>query len=303
MANISAIPGILQPNQAFREYLKQDCTTLATFARVTRRDGHRYYLTDHDQDTTIFGNRYLASSGFQRTAVEINSDLNNDNLEVSGFTNVGITALATTIAESSAETNISVEVVRANLLDFAGIWIWIANYLDPEMGCLILKRGILKDVSLTQNRWKSKVLGMKAQIATGFAGQNLSKECRADLGDRRCRFALESMKSTRTIAEDQLSRDEIPFVHRSFNGGKMIWRTGANAGISHMVSYVDGTKAKIWPRAPFPIRAGDTSDFYPGCQKRWKEDCRDTFGNIENFRGEPMIPGRDYRNTQIIPQI
>jgi uncharacterized phage protein (TIGR02218 family) len=44
---------------------------------------------------------------------------------------------------------------------------------------------------------------------------------------------------------------------------------------------------------PFLPAVGDQFMMYPGCKKRWTEDCAQKFDNALNFRGEPFVPGRD----------
>ena len=43
---------------------------------------------------------------------------------------------------------------------------------------------------------------------------------------------------------------------------------------------------------PFQIKAGDLLEVHAGCDKRFVT-CRNKFSNVENFRGEPHLPGVD----------
>ncbi len=80
-----------------------------------------------------------------------------------------------------------------------------------------------------------------------------------------------------------------------FKAGHLKWASGLNSGISMEVKSWDKTTKEIvlFLEMPFDITVGDTFDIYPGCQKRILDDCRDKFSNVENFRGEPNVPGTD----------
>lgn len=81
-----------------------------------------------------------------------------------------------------------------------------------------------------------------------------------------------------------------------FKGGQLKWTSGLNDGVAMEVkSWDPGTKEIIlFLEMPFDIAAGDTFDIYPGCQKRFTEDCKTKFVNGDNFRGEPYVPGTDH---------
>ena len=80
-----------------------------------------------------------------------------------------------------------------------------------------------------------------------------------------------------------------------FKAGHLRWVSGLNAGIAMEVkSWSASTKEIVlFLEMPFDISVGDKFEVYPGCQKRILEDCRDKFTNVENFRGEPNVPGTD----------
>lgn len=76
--------------------------------------------------------------------------------------------------------------------------------------------------------------------------------------------------------------------------GTVTWITGQNAGVSMELKLydTDTTSVVLWLGMLFPITAGDTFWYHPGCDKR-RETCWQKFDNILNFRGEPDVPGLD----------
>ena len=50
---------------------------------------------------------------------------------------------------------------------------------------------------------------------------------------------------------------------------------------------------ELWESMAGKIAMGDTFSVIAGCDKTWKT-CRERFGNGENFRGFPFMPGNDW---------
>jgi uncharacterized phage protein (TIGR02218 family) len=57
-------------------------------------------------------------------------------------------------------------------------------------------------------------------------------------------------------------------------------------------SFLGGTFTLYLPMY-YAILPSDTFTVYPGCKKRFIEDCIGKFNNVVNFRGEPHVPGND----------
>lgn len=76
-----------------------------------------------------------------------------------------------------------------------------------------------------------------------------------------------------------------------FLGGLLTWTSGNNTGKSMEVKTFDGTTKYFDLMLPMfqTIQIGDTFSVYIGCTKD-KDTCRDKFGNIHNYRGEPFVP-------------
>ena len=82
-----------------------------------------------------------------------------------------------------------------------------------------------------------------------------------------------------------------------FNGGGCTFDTGNNAGTSMEIrDFVEGTSTQdieLFLEMPFDISIGDIIGLYPGCDKI-STTCIDKFDNLDNFVGEPYVPGKDY---------
>jgi len=160
---------------ALATHLAGPVTTLATCWRISRVDGKEFFFTDHDRDLSFEGTVYKASSGYSRTAIANDASLSVDNLDVEG------------VFDSEAITE---EELRAGLFDQAEVRIFLVNWADPAMGALRMRRGWFGEVVLTeQGVFRTELRGM-TQALQQRIGELYSPECRADLGDHRCRVPI-----------------------------------------------------------------------------------------------------------------
>lgn len=79
------------------------------------------------------------------------------------------------------------------------------------------------------------------------------------------------------------------------NNGIIHFTSGLNAGLSFSVrSYTASTKRiQLWGAARWTVAVNDTFEIMPGCDKTFSM-CLNRFANSINFRGENLLPGRDF---------
>jgi hypothetical protein len=79
-----------------------------------------------------------------------------------------------------------------------------------------------------------------------------------------------------------------------FKFGYVKWLTGENKNLSMEVKEWDNVTSQItlFLPMPRPIVANDQFEITPGCN-RSLFTCKNKFNNVNNFRGEPYIPGQD----------
>jgi hypothetical protein len=117
-----------------------------------------------------------------------------------------------------------------------------------------------------------------------------------DVGEPRKKFTVTQLTPNSGAGID--GKDQFPAD--AMNGGAVIWETGLNAGrVMEVRDFVadDGVTIEqdieLFLDMPFDIAVSDTAAIYRGCLKRAIADCKNIFDNIENFRGEPYVPGID----------
>jgi hypothetical protein len=162
-------------SSALATHLGAGLTTLATCWRVERRDGALFGFTDHDADLVFEGVTYRARTGYQRSAIASRADLSVDDTELLGILDA---------AEIDAAS------LRAGIWDGAEVRIFLVNWTDLAQGALRLRRGRLGEVlARDDGTFRAELRGL-AQALNVTVGELYTPECRADLGDARCRVPL-----------------------------------------------------------------------------------------------------------------
>lgn len=256
--------------------------TVATLWKVTRADAHVFGFTDHDQDVTVSGVTYEAATGYTRSAVRATLGLAVDNLEVQG------------VLDSSSLT---VDDICAGIWDYATVEVMLVNWADTSMGTMTLTKGKLGRIQAGRSSFTAELRGLSQHLAQPI-GRLYMPACDADLGDSRCGVTLATYTVTGTItgvtskrAFADTSRAEADGY---FDGGKITWLTGNNAGLSTEVKTyaLAGGALTLQLPMPFSVQVGDTYSMSAGCDKT-AATCTAKFSNMVNFQGFPHLPGLD----------
>lgn len=163
-------------SSALGTHLEGEVTTLATCWKVTRTDGVEFYFTDHDRDITFDGDVYKADSGYRRSAVANDASLAVDNLDIEGVFD---------------DDDIKEEELRAGLFNYAEIEIFLVNWRDLSQGQMKMRKGNLGEVTLTtQGIFRAELRGLTQRLSQNI-GELYQPECRADVGDSRCKVPIQ----------------------------------------------------------------------------------------------------------------
>lgn len=257
-----------------------DLTTLAFCWRVERRDGVCIGFTSHDRDLVISHLRYRSSPGMLPSAISISDGFDADTLDVSGaLTSDAITA----------------EDLKAGRWDGAAVAIFMVDWEKAEGEQVFLARGELGDVSFQGNGFTAELKGPTALLERAVVEQT-SPECRADLGDKRCRVDMAGrVLLTRIVAvidDDVVEVGGASAASNAYGYGRLRWLSGRNSGLESPVLSSAGNRLTLRDPAQYPPAVGDLVEIGEGCDKSFGT-CRGRFGNTINFRGEPHLPGMD----------
>jgi uncharacterized phage protein (TIGR02218 family) len=278
-------------------HIASEVTSLSVCWLVIRPDGTTLGFTEHDEDVEItdwvspndvLNATYKASSAYSRTAIQTSSDLSIDNLEADG------------ILDSDAITD---DDLSAGLYDNSAIYVFMVNWADLSQGPIKLRKGNLGEVKILDYYYTSELRGL-AQKLTRHIIEQYSSECRAILGDTRCKVDIDALKQSGTVSSTTDSRHfsgtGLTAVANYWAPGYLVWTLGQNTGLKMDVK-VSGagtaspsvaTTFEIFLGMPFDIAIGDQFDIFPGCDGKLST-CKTKFNNVVNFRGEPYTPTTD----------
>jgi uncharacterized phage protein (TIGR02218 family) len=273
---------------ALQDHIGQECTTLARCWKIVRRDGRTFYFTSFDSDLLFEGDTYIAAYGFSSTAVDSKADMTTDNQEVLGVFD---------------DDSITLEDLRAGLFDQAAVFVFLVNWNDLTQGQLRLRRGTFGECQATpQGFFKVELRGM-SQLLQQYVMDLYGPACRADLGDRKCKFDLATVTcvgSISSVTDSTNVQVEFSTVAGStsiptwFQHGVMTFTSGDNTG--HAIEVKSWTPAsseiEFYVSPGYPLDVGVGFTLTPGCDKTLAT-CRDTFHNLVNKQSEDYLPGND----------
>ncbi len=191
---------------ALATHLAGESTTLATCWKVRRRDETIFRFTDHDQDISVDISdgeglaTYLAATGFRRASITGTADGSVSETELAGMLD---------------DDSITEEDLRNGVWDYAEVWIFALNWASPTDGIIKFERGKIGEVTSTDTgAFRAELRGL-AQALQQPIGEVVAPECRATLGDVRCKIPLLPDvigRETTYYVADNLTRSEPDFV-------------------------------------------------------------------------------------------
>ncbi|QKR98734.1 DUF2163 domain-containing protein [Sphingomonas sp. CL5.1] len=253
-------------------------THLALCWRVERRDGVAIGLTDHDRDLEIDGMVYRAAPGMTPSAIVRGDGLDPSTMDAKG---------------ALSSTAITGRDLIAGRWDGARVAIFATDWADGGAS-VALGEGTIGAVDLADHGFTAELRGAAAALDRP-ATEATSPDCRAELGDRRCRAAMAGRRRfARVVAADEemLTLDRAEPSPDAWGGGLLRWFGGANGGFESAVTVSSGMTVTLRSLPPFAVEPGALVEVIEGCDKTIAT-CAGRFGNAANFRGEPYLPGID----------
>ena len=263
--------------------LAGELTTVVFCWRIARTDGVTLGFTTHDRALVVDGVRYAAAPGMSPSAISASDGMEPDTMAIEG----ALSASAITAAD-----------LAAGRYDGAGVRLFMLDWTDPEGGTLLLARGTLGAVTRRlSNAGGSFAATLDGPLAAleATAIETYSPECRAELGDERCRVALPGLTERGVVAEggtESFALAAAPAAGSGLALGRCRVLSGANAGLDRRIAAAGGASIELAEALPVALAPGDRVELRQGCDKRLAT-CSGRFGNVANFRGEPHVPGGD----------
>lgn len=259
-------------------WFQKDLTTLAFLWRLERVDGVALGFTSHDRDLQRGGLKYRSAPGMLPSAIERTDGLEASSLDLAG----ALTSDALTEADFSA-----------GRWDGAALWVSAVDWSDAGAEPVLLARGELGAVELKAAGFSVTLRGPTAVLDKPVV-EETSPECRASLGDRRCRIDLARRRVSATVVSgvDETVTLAATVGAGLFEFGSLRWVDGPNAGLASMVVASAGAMLTLREAPAFAVSGAVSVELVEGCDRRFATCCT-RFDNAVNFRGEPHLPGND----------
>lgn len=218
-------------------WFAQPLTTLAFCWRLQRRDGIVLGFTSHDRDLELGGLRYRASPGLVPSAIELRDGLDAETMEIGG-------ALTSDLITDGD--------LEAGRWDGAALCLFAVDWQSPDSDPLYLARGQLGSIENDGRAFTASLLG-PAHLLDRPIVETTSPECRATLGDRRCRVDLSGRRRIARVGQAEGARVILRNAILEpglYAFGHLRWLDGANAGLCADVATSDEQSVTLLDRPP-----------------------------------------------------
>ena len=259
------------------EWLTGELTSVAFCWRLERRDGVAIGLTAHDRDLVVDGLRYRAAPGMTPSAIERTRSLDADSMDVRGALGSGA---------------ITEQDLLLGRWDGARVSVFAIDWTAPGERAA-LGDGSIGAVELNDGGFSAELRSVAAALDRDVS-ESTTPGCRAELGDARCRVAMAAREHVVRVVSVEgavLTLDREEPVADAFAGGRLRWLGGALCGLEAHIARSSGTMITL-RETPESDVTGIRVRIREGCDKTIAT-CAARFGNAENFRGEPYLPGID----------
>ena len=154
-----------------------DITQLALCVEIERDDGRVYRMTNHDTDLTVSGKLYRSDIPFSVSAISSTAGLAVDNTEVTLALD-GVLFIA--------------EDFQNGAFRNAEITIFTTKFTDTSVGRLVVRKGWFGETEFNQQGHVSITVVGLLKVLDLMVGRLYQPACDADLGDKRCRVAIDN---------------------------------------------------------------------------------------------------------------
>ncbi len=268
-------------------HLAQGETTTARCWRVIRKDGVVLGFTDHDCGIEVEGTQCVPTFGLDGSEMPARLGQQVETGEVLG------------VLDSAA---ISEDDILLGRYDGAAVESWLVNWSAPAER-LLLRVDTIGEIVREDGVFRAE-LRSPQQALNVTRGRVYQGQCDAQVGDGRCGVNLDvpahkgTAIVTAIIDPFQLRVSGLSgFEEGWFAFGVGHWNGGNREGLSDPVLThrrdPDGDVLGFAARVGDWIAEGDMLEVTVGCDRRFAT-CKARFGNADNFRGFPHIPGSDY---------
>lgn len=287
-----------------QDSLDTNSRTMTQLQRIRSSDGRVFGLTKHNSEIEYDdGNGLVIYKPVMDAGnVKSTATLEVDNSEIKTFINV----IGTWTTQE----------IEAGILDSGKFWTYMVDWADTSKGHVLTDFGTIGIAKALDNiSGVIELRGTSQTLKQSIVEQD-SLSCRAEFGSTSaevrwpCNFDTGPLwKEGIVTAVDPTEPDRIfianyptvsgPNGLLEYVPGLIQWQSGDNTlryiETESVEDVVGNGDISLKFSMPYDVQVGDTFRMRPDCAKRYVEDCKDRFDNIEWFRGEYLIPVAEER--------
>lgn len=268
---------------ASRQFLKAE---LYAFTLLT---GTTYYFTDADIPLTVASITYLRGLSFVREATRQKIGLEVQTMDI-------------TVASDGSVLIAGVpflQAVRQGAFDGATVKhykIFLSSWTDTSPGAVLWFQGRVNQAQAGRMTARLTLNAALELLDTQMPRNTVQPGCLHSLFDAGCTlsratFAVNATVSGNYGANTASFNSSLVNAAGYFALGKLLFTSGANAGVTRTVQGNTGASGNVTVVPPLPaaLANGDAFTIYPGCDKQ-QATCSGKFANLVHFRGAPYVP-------------
>jgi len=256
--------------------------TIATFVKITRKDGISFGYSDHDVQIVFDSLLYRPSPSLQNISMHLRNNAEVSNQEFLSTWNV----------------DLNEDDLKNGLYDDANIDVFLADYTNIAAGTIIIFRGSLGLIQWTDEGFRADIHSLMQQLQRQI-GMTYTSKCRHQLFDQfgptivgGCTLVAGSFQYSSSVSsvtnKHNFNINSIGQPDDWVANGKLVWTSGLNNGAEYTVKSFKSDVIELFLPTVFTINTGDTFDVFAGCDKTFAT-CQTKFNNEVNFGGFPHI--------------
>jgi uncharacterized phage protein (TIGR02218 family) len=260
-----------------RVYFDRPLETAATWWRVHRRDGVTLGFTTHDRDLWFGGVLHRAAPGMLPSAIRRTVGFEDDPGDVQG---------------ALSHASVREEDLASGRFDDARIESGILDWETCEGDRLY--EGSIARVSREAGGFRAELASRKADLAHDPVPLT-SPSCRAQFCGPGCALnpAAHEVRALALGLDADTARVTLDIADAEpYRYGSLRWLDGPSTGMTVRIADVQGPAVILAERVDLSLEPPLRVRLREGCD-RTLATCAGRFGNAENFRGEPFLPGND----------
>jgi uncharacterized phage protein (TIGR02218 family) len=273
-----------QVNSAFFELMQADGVNMAELIDLETPYGNFYWTSANVPITyTLSGNptTYQPFPG-RSEGVEEAADL-------------AVTEAQFTFANTGNLGNLAVQ----DALAFVTVKVGRIHVSTPDLGRMEIFHGQIGDMSVNRQAIMGEVRNLWKSLSVRWPYYSYKDRCAWRFGSSGCGFDTSSITIAGSIivgssttlalhcANTLLSQS---YSNGRFNFGRVTIAGGVNSGAVRTIRVHTGDLIFLSHALPINSMDGLSFNIFPGCNKRFIEDCTSLYNNSENFLGFPWIP-------------